>query len=103
MKTTNDLLLLRSDVYSTGDDGRMIKQEAPAPLVDLDPRYYKTIGAFEQRFPAGAPSLSGATRLEVRGDWTFEDGVVVVGDVALADAGEPQTVPAGSTLTGARA
>jgi UTP--glucose-1-phosphate uridylyltransferase len=99
VKTTNDLLLLRSDVYSTGDDGRMIKQEAPAPLVDLDPQYYKTIGAFEQRFPAGAPSLSGATRLEVRGDWTFEDGVVVVGDVALADAGEPQTVPAGSTLT----
>ena len=99
VKTTNDLLLLRSDVYSTGDDGRMIKQEAPAPLVDLDPTYYKTIGAFEQRFPAGAPSLSGATRLAVRGDWTFEEGVVVVGDVALADAGEPQTVPAGSTLT----
>ena len=27
------------------------------PLVDLDPGHYKTIGAFEQRFPDGAPSL----------------------------------------------
>ncbi len=99
VKTTNDLLVLRSDVYHEGKDGRMIRQEAPAPLVDLDPRYYKTIADFEQRFPAGAPSLQGATRLQVRGDWTFEDQVSVVGDVSLPDFGEPRTVPAGSTLT----
>ena len=98
VKTTNDLLLLRSDVYAVAEDGRMVKQDAPAPLVDLDSRYYKTIGAFERRFPGGAPSLKGATRLVVKGDWTFEAGVSVVGDVALEDSGEPRTIPAGSTL-----
>jgi UTP--glucose-1-phosphate uridylyltransferase len=76
----------------------MVKQEAPAPLVDLDSRYYKTIAAFEKRFPAGAPSLKDATRLLVKGDWTFEAGVSVVGDVSLEDPGEPRTIPAGTTL-----
>ena len=98
VKTTSDLLVLRSDVYAVGEDGRMIKQDAPAPLVDLDSRYYKTIGDFEKRFPAGAPSLAAATRLVVMGDWTFEAKVSVVGDVTLEDPGDPRTIPAGTTL-----
>jgi UTP--glucose-1-phosphate uridylyltransferase len=99
VKTTNDLLVLRSDVYAVAEDGRLVQQTDPAPLVDLDSRYYKTIAAFERRFAAGAPSLRQATRLAVQGDWTFEAGVSVVGDVELADAGEPQTVPAQTVLT----
>ena len=99
MKTTNDLLVLRSDVYAVAEDGRLVQQADPTPLVDLDSRCYKTIAAFERRFPAGAPSLRQATRLAVEGDWTFEAGVTVVGDVTLADAGEPQTVPAQTVLT----
>jgi UTP--glucose-1-phosphate uridylyltransferase len=98
VKTTNDLLLLRSDVYEVAPDGRLVRQDAPAPLVDLDSRFYKTIAGFEKRFPQGAPSLKGAQRLQVEGDWTFSAGVSVVGDVTLSDPGEPQTVPAGSTL-----
>jgi UTP--glucose-1-phosphate uridylyltransferase len=99
VKTTNDLLVLRSDVYAVAEDGRLVQQADPTPLVDLDSRCYKTIAAFERRFPAGAPSLRQATRLAVDGDWTFEAGVTVVGDVTLADAGEPQTVPAQTVLT----
>ena len=98
VKTTNDLLVLRSDVYAVAEDGRLVKQDAPAPLVDLDSRYYKTIADFEKRFPAGAPSLAAATRLVVMGDWTFEAKVSVVGDVTLEDPGEPRTIPAGTTL-----
>ncbi|HEV2930869.1 MAG TPA: UTP--glucose-1-phosphate uridylyltransferase, partial [Propionibacteriaceae bacterium] len=97
VKTTNDLLLLRSDVYEVAADGRLVRQDAPAPLVDLDSRFYKTIAGFEQRFGEGAPSLKEAQRLKVEGDWTFGAGVAVVGDVTLSDPGEPQTVPAGST------
>ena len=99
VKTTNDLLVLRSDVYAVAGDGRLVQQTDPAPLVDLDSRFYKTIAAFERRFPAGAPSLRQATRLAVAGDWTFEAEVTVVGDVTLADAGEAQTVPAQTVLT----
>ena len=73
VKTTNDLLLLRSDVYSTGDDGRMIKQEAPAPLVDLDP----TVLQDDRRLRAAVPGrravavgrhpARGAGGLDLRG------------------------------------
>jgi UTP--glucose-1-phosphate uridylyltransferase len=99
VKTTNDLLVLRSDVYGVAEDGRLVQQTDPAPLVDLDSRFYKTIAAFERRFPDGAPSLRQATRLAVAGDWTFEAEVTVVGDVTLADAGEPKIVPAQTVLT----
>ena len=99
VKTTNDLLVLRSDVYEVAEDGRLVKQDAPAPLVDLDSRFYKTIAEFERRFAAGAPSLQQATRLAVQGDWTFEAAVTVVGDVTLEDAGESRTVPAQTVLT----
>jgi UTP--glucose-1-phosphate uridylyltransferase len=98
VKTTNDLLLLRSDVYDVGADGRLTKVTDPAPLVDLDSSYFKTITAFEQRFAAGAPSLREATSLTVEGDWTFEADVTVRGEGRLKDEGGPSTVAAGTQL-----
>jgi UTP--glucose-1-phosphate uridylyltransferase len=98
VKTTNDLLLLRSDVYDVAEDGRLLKVTDPAPLVDLDTAHYKTIGEFEQRFPAGAPSLRRASSLTVQGDWTFGRDVSVVGAGHLADEGQPQVVAAGTIL-----
>jgi len=102
VKTTSDLLLLRSDVYEVADNGRLIKITDPAPLVELDSGYYKTISAFDQRFPAGVPSLRQAQSLSIAGDWTFEEDVSVVGAVVLEDRKEPQRVPAGSVLSGGR-
>ncbi len=98
VKTTNDLLLLRSDVYEVGSDGRLTKVVEKAPLIELDSRFYKTIGKFEDRFPGGAPSLNEATSLGVKGDWTFEDDVKVIGAVTLDDPGEPRVVSSGTTL-----
>jgi UTP--glucose-1-phosphate uridylyltransferase len=98
VKTTNDLLVLRSDVYEVGPDGRLTKITDPAPLVDLDSRYYKTISAFDRRFTSGVPSLRRARTLSVQGDWTFGPDVTIVDAVQLDDRGTPQTVPAGSVL-----
>ena len=81
-------------------DGRLRKVTEPAPLVDLDTRYYKTISAFDARFPQGAPSLRQASSLTVEGDWTFEADVTVIGAARLADEGGPRTVPAGTRLQG---
>ncbi|MFL6064415.1 MAG: UTP--glucose-1-phosphate uridylyltransferase [Friedmanniella sp.] len=100
VKTTNDLLLLRSDVYDLAPDGRLLKVTDPAPLVDLDSTYYKTIAAFEQRFPAGPPSLMQARSLTIEGDWTFGRDVTVAGVVRLADEGQPQVVTGGTVLRG---
>jgi UTP--glucose-1-phosphate uridylyltransferase len=98
VKSTNDLLALRSDVYEVGDDYSISLAAGldDAPFIDLDDDYYKLIGDFDKRFPDGPPSLREATSLRVSGDWTFEAGVAVRGDVAIDDAGSPGTVTEGS-------
>ncbi|HET9872266.1 MAG TPA: UTP--glucose-1-phosphate uridylyltransferase [Propionibacteriaceae bacterium] len=98
VKTTSDLLLLRSDVYEVADDATLTKVADPVPLIELDNSYYKTISAFQQRFPAGAPSLKEARSLTVKGDWTFESGVTVTGVGELPDKGSPQTVASGTVI-----
>lgn len=95
VKTTNDLLVLRSDVYTLTADYRL-EAQAPAPLVDLDKAHYKLIDGFTQRFAAGAPSLRDADSLTVRGDWTFGSDVRAEGKAALS--GEGGTVPDGATI-----
>ena len=97
VKTTNDLLLLRSDVYGVGDDFRVRSQVSPAPLVDLDRRFFTTIADFDARLPT-PPSLVGARSLTVKGDWRFGRDVVVRGDVTLDDTGAAEGVAAASTL-----
>jgi len=98
VKTTNDLLVLRSDVYSAGPEAQLRRRSVDVPLVDLDPKHYKTIDAFEHRFPAGPPSLVAARSLTVRGDWTFGARVTVEGEAHLDDPGTPSRVPEGVTL-----
>jgi UTP--glucose-1-phosphate uridylyltransferase len=76
VKTTNDLLVVRSDAYVLRADDAHV-EPAPEragmepPFVDLDPRYYKLLEDFEMRFPGGPPSLLRAERLVVRGDVVF--------------------------------
>ncbi|MGO1318164.1 MAG: UTP--glucose-1-phosphate uridylyltransferase [Cellulomonadaceae bacterium] len=98
VKTTNDLLVLRSDVYELTEEFHLLAR-VPAPLVALD-RHYKLIADFEARLPAGPPSLVESTSLTVTGDWTFSAGVTAVGDAVLAaDDDEAHTVPEGATVT----
>ncbi|WP_129336418.1 UTP--glucose-1-phosphate uridylyltransferase [Cellulomonas endophytica] len=99
VKTTNDLLLVRSDAYRLTEARTLRLAVEKAPLVDLD-KVYKTVGRFDQRFPAGPPSLREATSLTVRGDWTFEAGVVARGDATVRAEGSPGTVAAGTTIGG---
>ncbi len=94
VKTTDDLLALRSDAYVLHGDGTIAvapeREGAGAPLVQLDPKHYKLVRDFEARFAAGAPSLVGAERLTVRGDVAFGAGVVVRGAVTVEDDGAGQ-------------
>ncbi len=91
VKTTNDLLVLRSDVYRLDDESVLHQVPSRIPFVDLDP-VYKLVGPFEERFPDGPPSLEAATSFVVRGDWTFGPDVVVRGDVSVAAEGSPGRV-----------
>ncbi|MGZ6746047.1 MAG: UTP--glucose-1-phosphate uridylyltransferase, partial [Nocardioides sp.] len=99
VKTTNDLLVLRSDVYDIGQDFVLDQVANEVPYVELDGDFYKLVGEFDKRFPDGAPSMRKATALRVDGDFTFGRGVQVVGDVAL-EAGSAQRVEADTVLSG---
>ncbi|WP_028643232.1 UTP--glucose-1-phosphate uridylyltransferase [Nocardioides sp. URHA0020] len=97
VKTTNDLLVLRSDVYAIGQDFVLDQVADEVPFVELDSHFYKLVGDFDKRFPQGAPSMKKANSLRVAGDWTFGQGVQVVGDVDL-EATSAQRVPADAVL-----
>jgi UTP--glucose-1-phosphate uridylyltransferase len=96
VKTTNDLLALRSDAYELHDDARIVlataREGAGAPLVDLDPAHFKLVRDFDARFAAGAPSLVDCERLTVRGDVAFGAGIVVRGAVEIDHDGPDQLV-----------
>jgi UTP--glucose-1-phosphate uridylyltransferase len=101
VKTTNDLLALRSDCYVLTEDQHVElapEREGKPPLVDLDPAYYKLVADFEARFPAGPPSLLRARRFVVRGDVVFGAGVVITGDVEVQAAGDRQVHIADGTV-----
>jgi UTP--glucose-1-phosphate uridylyltransferase len=103
VKTTNDLLVLRSDVYQIGDDFVLDQDGSEIPFIDLDPEHYRLVGEFDKRFPEGAPSLREASTFTVEGDWTFGRDVRVVGDVELEAARSAQRVESGTVLGGERA
>ena len=98
VKTTNDLLLLRSDIYEVDDAGLLQMVPERACTVNLDPRYYKKIRDFEARFPHGVPSVRQAKSLTVEGDWTFGADVVAIGDARVGEAGSPGEVASGTRL-----
>jgi UTP--glucose-1-phosphate uridylyltransferase len=96
VKTTNDLLVVRSDAYELTSDGEMRPSfDGQEPVVTLDEEYYKLLPDFEQRFPDGAPSLRRCHRFEVEGDVTFGADVVAVGDVLVTG---PRQIPDGELL-----
>jgi UTP--glucose-1-phosphate uridylyltransferase len=101
VKTTDDLLVLRSDVYRLTADARVERTRKDEPFVALDPEHFATIAAFDARFPAGPPSLAACDRLVVRGDVTFGAGVVARGSVEVeAPPGRPLRIRDGATLAG---
>jgi UTP--glucose-1-phosphate uridylyltransferase len=97
VKSTADLLVVRSDFYTLGADGQAVPADPSGrpPVVDLDPAYYKVLPDFEARFPGGPPSLRRARSLTVRGDVHFGHDVTVVGDVTVDG---PTKVPDGTVL-----
>ena len=102
VKTTNDLLGVRSDAYELTGDSRLIlrPQRKGPPTILLDERFYKHLDLFEQRFPEGPPSLVDCCRLEVVGNVLFEKGVLVRGEASILAGEEEVRVPRHTVLNG---
>ena len=93
VKTTEDLLLVRSDVYQLNEQYCVVpsaERRQPLPVVRLDSRYYKMIDDFDTRFPAGVPSMLNCQRLTIEGDVRFGASVVCTGDVRLENLSAEQ-------------
>ncbi len=104
VKTTNELMALRSDAYVLTDDYRVVpnpRRQLGALMVSLDSAYYKMLTDFEARFPRGTPSLVDCARLAVRGDFCFGGDVVLKGEVRLLNESNEQVrISDGSILEG---
>lgn len=70
VKTTSDLLALRSDAYEVTEDWRVVlgnNGDSSSPAIDLDANYYKNIDQLEAALTSGVPSLKDCRELVVRG------------------------------------
>jgi UTP--glucose-1-phosphate uridylyltransferase len=87
VKTTADLLSVRSDAYELDDDYRLLlkaERKGVPPIVKLDERY-KLVDDFEQLVADGVPSLARCKSLSIEGNLKFEPGVEIVGDVQFVN------------------
>ncbi len=107
VKTTNDLLAIRSDLYTLGKEHQVSlhpRRLTPPPDIRLDPLYYKNIADFEQHFAQGAPSLLQCDSLQVDGDIRFGANIRIEGDVHLRNpTDKPADIADGSRIHTPRA
>ncbi|HEY8903715.1 MAG TPA: UTP--glucose-1-phosphate uridylyltransferase [Chthoniobacterales bacterium] len=102
VKTTGDLLTLRSDAYEIDETGAVhLAAECAGvpPNVDLDDNY-KLVDQLEAALIGGVPSLKHCRSLKISGLVNFAPGVVFEGDVIVESASNARSeIPAG-TYTG---
>jgi UDP-N-acetylglucosamine pyrophosphorylase len=98
VKTTSDLLALRSDAYVVTPDHRLVlapERNGQPPAIELDP-HYKMLPEFDEAFGSSVPSLLHCRTLKVTGRMRFSSGVVCRGNVEfVTSSAEPRGVPAG--------
>lgn len=105
VKTTNDLLVRRSDAYREGEESPLMpnperETSLGPPLVQLDPVHYASVAALDLRVPHPLGLLRALT-LEVVGDVRFGRGVTIEGTVRVENPGPaPVAIPDGAVLKG---
>jgi UTP--glucose-1-phosphate uridylyltransferase len=91
VKTTSDLLVVRSSACRLTDDHRIeldpVRRGQP-PLVELDGRFYRFVDGLGELVPDGVPCLRECRKLSVRGRLRFARGVVLRGDVSFVHDGD---------------
>jgi UTP--glucose-1-phosphate uridylyltransferase len=104
VKTTNDLFVIRSDAYTLSENYQLVPSRSGGeqlPRVNLDPRYYQSMDAYEQRLPFGVPSLSRCRSLVIQGDVKFGQNITLEGDVTITNqTGKQVMLDDAAVLTG---
>jgi UDP-N-acetylglucosamine pyrophosphorylase len=98
VKSTADLLGVRSDAYELDGEFRLVlrpERNGVPPIVALGD-HYKLVDQFEELFTNSVPSLIRCRSLTINGQVQFEAGVEVVGDVKFVSRGaQTKSVRAG--------
>ncbi|MBV9642406.1 MAG: UTP--glucose-1-phosphate uridylyltransferase, partial [Verrucomicrobia bacterium] len=99
VKTTADLLAVRSDAYELDSEFKLVlrpERNGVPPVVKLSD-HYKLVDEFEPLIARGVPSLARCHSLTVEGKMVFEPNVEIVGEVKFVAPGEDtKTVAAGT-------
>jgi UDP-N-acetylglucosamine pyrophosphorylase len=97
VKKCNDLLLLRSDAYVITPDSRAVLNpecNGVAPIMSLDSKKYKLVGALEDATKGGVPSLVNCKKLTIKGKVKMSSKVIFEGTVKITnDSDVAKTVP----------
>jgi UDP-N-acetylglucosamine pyrophosphorylase len=85
VKKCSDLFLLRSDAYIMKDHKPVFNPACKgiAPVIDLDSKKYKLVGALEEATEDGIPSLVQCKRLTMKGLFKMSGKTAFVGDVSI--------------------
>jgi UDP-N-acetylglucosamine pyrophosphorylase len=99
VKTTADLLTVRSDAYELTADHQVrlhpTRQGEP-PTVDLDGNHYKLVDQLDAALAEGVPSLRECSALTVSGPVHFAPGVHFAGTVTVTNlSSQPKILPTG--------
>ena len=89
VKTTGDLLAVRSDAYELDAQWRLSvrpERRGHPPIIRLSDEY-KLVDRFENLVEEGVPSLIHCHSLKIQGHWKFRTGVELVGDVSFINGG----------------
>ncbi|MDB6016627.1 MAG: phosphoglucomutase [Pedosphaera sp.] len=99
VKTTSDLLALRSDAYTVTKDWRLVlapDTQGIPPMLDLDADHYKLVDQLDAKLVDGAPSLVSCRELIVRGPVLFSTKNVFKGKVSIKNkSATPKALPPG--------
>ncbi len=100
VKTTSDLLIIRSDACELTPDFRL--QLAPQrgglpPEVDLDSAHYKLVDGLDHLLAHAIPSLLHCQKLRLQGPAQFQPGVILRGNVHFINPSPtPALIPPGT-------
>lgn len=102
VKTTDDLLVVRSDAFVLTEDDRIVlaQDRDCAPVVTLDAEFYRLVESLDARFPFGPPSLINCDALTLSGDVRFGKDVTVAGRVHLQAGSQPLEIADGAVIVG---
>jgi UTP--glucose-1-phosphate uridylyltransferase len=87
VKSTSDLLALRSDAYELSENGQInlvSSRNGKPPVVNLSADYRLV----DSMVSLGVPSLIGAEKVTISGPLSFADSVEIIGEVEFKNEGE---------------